>query len=327
MNNTRRVWFDRPCAQPTPVASQPFVVVNPLARRASSAVAEVVGQCDRLGIPIPRSLATTREQPGSAQARQALDSGADMVIVIGGDGTVRQVARELAGTDTRISIVALGSGNVLAYNLGLANHDLATKISIALTGPSVELDVGWANLQTASGQRFDEPFLTMAGIGRDAQTVARTRLSSKVRIGAAAYALHGVRQAIRPPLPMKVQLDDDQPESVLTWTVLAGLTRQAPGGVVVYPDARPDDGLMDVLQVPIRNPVQWLPVAAKGVLNPDLDVAVLRYQQAERLRVRPFDPLPAQLDGDVVNRVVAMDARIQPRGLRVQVPPECRDGA
>ena len=126
---------------------------------------------------------------------------------------------------------------------------------------------------------------------------------------------------------MKVQLDDDQPESVLTWTVLAGLTRQAPGGVVVYPDARPDDGLMDVLQVPIRNPVQWLPVAAKGVLNPDLDVAVLRYQQAERLRVRPFDPLPAQLDGDVVNRVVAMDARIQPRGLRVQVPPECRDGA
>ena len=92
-----------------------------------------------------------------------------MVIVIGGDGTVRQVARELAGTDTRISIVALGSGNVLAYNLGLANHDLATKISIALTGPSVELDVGWANLQTASGQRFDEPFLTLAGIGRDAQ--------------------------------------------------------------------------------------------------------------------------------------------------------------
>ncbi len=309
------------------MASQPFVVVNPLARRASSAVAEVVDQCDRLGIPIPRSLATTREQPGSAQARQALDSGADMVIVIGGDGTVRQVARELAGTDTRIGIVALGSGNVLAYNLGLANHDLGTKVSIALTGPSVQLDVGWASLHTASGQRYDEPFLTMAGIGRDAQTVARTRLASKVRIGAAAYALHGVRQAIRPPLPMKVQLDDDQPESVLTWTVLAGLTRQAPGGVVVYPDARPDDGLMDVLQVPIRNPVQWLPVAAKGVLNHNLDVAALRYQQAERLRVRPFDPLPAQMDGDVVNRVVAMDARIQSRGLRVQVPPECSDRA
>jgi len=242
------------------------------------------------------------------------------VLVIGGDGTVRQVARELAGTGIRLGIVALGSGNVLAYNLGLTSLDLRTKVAIALSGPSTELDVGWARLQTVDGRQLDEPFLTMAGIGRDAETVARTDLKAKVRIGAAAYALQGVRQATRPALPMQIKVDDQPERSIVSWSVLAGLIREAPGGLVVYPQARSDDGLMDVLEVPIRHWLQWLPVAAKGVIRPDMEVAALRYRRAERLRVRPADPAPVQLDGDVVTRVTSLQAWIQPRGLRVHLP-------
>lgn len=109
---TRQSWVASASMLETPAAVRPFVVVNPLARRASSAVAEVVGQCYRMGIDAPRSLATTREETGSQQARQAVEAGADVVLVIGGDGTVRQVARELAGTGIRLGIVALGSGNL-----------------------------------------------------------------------------------------------------------------------------------------------------------------------------------------------------------------------
>ena len=169
---TRQSWVASASMLETPAAVRPFVVVNPLARRASSAVAEVVGQCYRMGIDAPRSLATTREETGSQQARQAVEAGADVVLVIGGDGTVRQVARELAGTGIRLGIVALGSGNVLAYNLGLTSLDLRTKVAIALSGPSTELDLGWARLQTVDGRQLDEPFLTMAGIGRDAKSIA-----------------------------------------------------------------------------------------------------------------------------------------------------------
>lgn len=317
---TRQSWVASASVLGTPAAVRPFVVVNPLARRASSAVAEVVGQCYRMGIDAPRSLATSREEPGSQQARQAVEAGADVVVVIGGDGTVRQVARELAGTGIRLGVVALGSGNVLAYNLGLTSLDLRTKVAIALSGPSTELDLGWARLQTVDGRQLDEPFLTMAGIGRDAETVARTDLRAKVRIGAAAYALQGARQATRPALPMHVKVDDQPERAIVTWSVLAGLIRDAPGGLVVYPEARSDDGLMEVLEVPIKHWLQWLPVAAKGILSPDMDVAALRYRRAERLRVRPVNPAPVQLDGDVVTNVTSLQAWIQRRCLRVHLP-------
>ena len=75
---TRQSWVASASMLETPAAVRPFVVVNPLARRASSAVAEVVGQCYRMGIDAPRSLATTREETGSQQARQAVEAGADV---------------------------------------------------------------------------------------------------------------------------------------------------------------------------------------------------------------------------------------------------------
>ena len=160
----------------------------------------------------------------------------------------------------------------------------------------------------------------MAGIGRDAETVARTDLRAKVRIGAAAYALQGVRQATRPALPMHVKVDDQPERTIVTWSVLAGLIRDAPGGLVVYPQAQSDDGLMEVLEVPIKHGLQGLPVAATGILSPDMDVSALRYRRAERLRVRPVDPAPVQLDGDVVTHVTSLQAWIQPRCLRVHLP-------
>lgn len=309
-------------AQPTPLTAHPFVVVNPIARHASSAIAEIVRQCRTFGIPTPQSLATTPEEPGSSQARQAIEAGADLVIAIGGDGTVRQVVRELAGTDVRLGIIALGSGNVLAHNLGLTGLDMPGQIAVALSGPTAVLDVGWARLVKADGQVLDEPFLTMAGIGRDAQAIASTDRTAKMRLGWAAYALQGLAHAAHPPLPMRVQMDDLPGHDVDTWTVLAGITPTVPGGVTIYPDTQADDGFLDILEVPIRHPGQWVAVAVKGILHPRLPVSVLRYQKARRLRVRPIDPLPVQLDGDVVANVASLDARLRPRSLRVHVPAE-----
>ncbi len=299
---------------------RPFVVVNPLARRASSALAELVRQCRELGIESPRSVATTPDDPGTGQARRAIADGADLIVVIGGDGTVREVAREVAGTSTRLAIVALGSGNVLAHNLGLARLDLAEQVRVALTGRSALLDLGLARLTTADGHELEEPFLTMAGIGRDAETVANTELGSKLRWGWGAYALAGLRQALRPALAMQVSYDDEPPRSVLSWTILAGITPAAPGGVLIHRGAVADDGLFDVLEVPIRHPGQWLPVALKGLTHHGRRVAALRSRRAAKVVVRPVEPLPVQVDGDVVERVVRFETNLQPRTVRVQIP-------
>lgn len=308
-----------PLSVPRP--QRPFVIVNPRAHRASSAVAELVRQCRVAGIQTPTSLATTREEPGSAQARQAIAAAADLVIVIGGDGTIRQVARELAGTKLRMGVIALGSGNVLGHNLGLAGRELGYQVGVALGTHSALIDLGWARLTTGSGLVVDEPFCTMAGIGRDAQAVAATRFAAKRQLGWGAYVLAGLRHVWSRPLSMNVQIDDQAPRNTLTWTVLVGLTPLAPGGVVIYPDARADDGILHALEVPIRHPGQWLPVAVKGLVAPGLQARALRYHLAERVRVRPVEALPVQLDGDVIHDVVELSATVQTRALQVQIGP------
>lgn len=304
----------------TPPAVRPFIVVNPLSRRASTAIAEIVRQARRAGLDAPRSVATTPDDPGARQAREAIEAGADLVIVIGGDGTVREVVRELAGTSTRLAIIALGSGNVLAHNFGITQLDLAAQVEVALRGPSLELDLGWARLVDASGGTHLEPFCTMAGIGRDARAVADTDTRAKLRFGWAAYALAGMREALRSALPMRVQVDDEPPRHVDTWTVLAGLTPGAPGGITIHPDVELNDGLFDILEVPIKHVAQWLPVAIKGLWQPGRKVSALRYSRGERLRVQPDEPQPVQLDGDVFTDVTSLDAVIEPRCLRVHVP-------
>lgn len=306
-------------AEPAPPARRVAIVVNPQARHASSAIAELVGQCRARGLETPSSWPTTPDEPGALQARKAVASGAELVIAIGGDGTVRQVARSLAGTNSRLGIIALGSGNVLAHNLGLAGLPISEQVAVCLGGASAALDLGWAHGHTAAGDEFDEPFLTMAGIGRDAETVAHTEFAAKKRLGWFAYALAGAQQAVRPPIPMRVQLDDQPARDVCTWTVLAGITPIAPGGVLIHPNALADDGLLNVLEVPLTHLGQWLPVAVKGLTHHDRQVAALHYACAQRLQVWPSSPQPVQADGDVIEQVTWLEVSIQTRSVHIQL--------
>ncbi len=303
--------------EPAPPPRKVAIVVNPRAWRASTALAELLRRSRLLGLGLPEVLATTPESPGRDQAARAAHRGADLVVAIGGDGTLREVATSLAGTAICLGIIALGSGNVLAYNLGILGHDLADQAAIALTGPRAGLDVGWASCDSAA----PEAFLTMAGIGRDASAVARTRGRLKARLGPFAYGLAGLGEALRAAVPMRVQRDDEPARNLMTWTVLAGITPAAPGGILIHPDGLLDDGLLDVLEVPIRHPGQWLPVGWKGISHHRRPVPALRSRQAHRLFVQPAGPQPVQLDGDVFQRVHELRIDLAARALAVRIPP------
>ncbi len=310
----------RTSPQYAPLPIRVGIVVNPLSNHASSAISEIVRQCRDSNIETPRAYTTSAEDPGEGQARQCVADGADLVIAIGGDGTVREVAEALAGTDVRLGIIALGTGNVLASNLGLTKLSVGQQVATALRGPHTSLDLGQAHMRTTSGEEYTEPFLTMAGIGRDALAVQKTGIIAKKRTGWAAYALTGMVEALRPAIGMDVQLDDCDPVKTRCWTVLAGNTPAVLGGVLVYPGALADDGILEVLQVPLKRPDQWLPVAVKGLTGHDHPVGVLRYSSVSRLRVRPHQPLPVQVDGDVVEDVTELDVSVRKRCVQVQLP-------
>ena len=297
------------------------LIVNPVKSRASEAVARVCAACLQQGRQAPMVLETTPAAPGADQARAALAAGVTAVIAAGGDGTVREVASVLAGTGTPLGILPLGTGNLLARNLGLRPGDLALHVSIALEGKDRAIDVARADLRQAGGES-SHIFLVMAGLGLDARVVDATRDRLKRRLGWLAYGEASLRHLLHCSQRVTVQVDDQPEETRNVQTVLIGNCGLVPGGVRVFPQARPDNGVLEVVIAAPLTPLGWLPIAGSVLSGNRLGVATLQHRTAQVIEVRPASPTRMQLDGDVFPGVERARIHIEAGALRVRtVPP------
>lgn len=298
------------------------LVLKPVGRRGRRAhrlLAESLAAC---GAPPPLVLRTTIGSPGTIQTAALVRSGVDIVVVAGGDGTVRAAVPALAGTGVPLAVLPTGTANLFARNMGLSPRRLSTAVRTVLEGRQVACDIGqvWVRTITAPESQGPLPFLVMAGIGRDARTVAATGLRLKAGLGWLAYLAAGAREALQPGVTMLVDLVGEARERRL-WTVLFGNLPQIPGGIAVFPDARPDDGLLECLAVPLRHAGQWLPVACHGLFGRPRRTGALEYSRVAQARILPAEPQPVQLDGDVVPDVVELEIGVAAGALRVLLPP------
>lgn len=166
------------------------VVINPMKSPGGDFKSAVHLMCTEEGWGEPLWLETSEEDPGSGQARKAMESGADVVMAAGGDGTVRCVAGALAGTGTPMGIVPLGTGNLLARNLGIVLADPLRACRDILNGANTKIDVALATLDHAKERHL---FLVAAGLGYDAAIMADTKDQLKDRVGWLAYVEAGIR--------------------------------------------------------------------------------------------------------------------------------------
>ncbi|MCL2653899.1 MAG: hypothetical protein FWD63_08970 [Propionibacteriaceae bacterium] len=295
------------------------LIVNPNLKAAAPAVRAVRAASRLKDWDEPLVLQTTVARPGQEQTWDALDASVDRIIVAGGDGTVRLVAGALAesGELTGLGIMATGAANIVARNLGLYPGPLETAAMAALTGRRCPLSVSWVAFRRKAHAGDITPMLAVAGIGRDGEAIAATQPWMKRNGGWLAYAATGARQALRPAIPMKVTIDDGPTETVRAWSVLAANLPRLPMGVVAFPGAAPGSDAMQVLQVRLKNPAEWLPVAVKGLTHHDASVPALSYSPAQRLMVEPGRPMPVQIDGDLVPDVAAMSVTLQPAAIFV----------
>ncbi|MHA7134710.1 diacylglycerol/lipid kinase family protein [Oerskovia turbata] len=121
-------------------------VANP-SKPAVAALERTVRQvCAEADLPEPLWLETTIEDPGVGQTREALARGADVVVAVGGDGTVRAVAEGMVGTGKPMGLIPLGTGNLLARNLDLPIADPDEALRIVVAGADRVIDVGWARV-------------------------------------------------------------------------------------------------------------------------------------------------------------------------------------
>lgn len=301
------------------------LVLNPRTGRAVRARARLDRSLEQAGAARATVLTTTVASPGAAQAAQLLEAGVDLVAVAGGDGTVREVVSALTGTGVPMAILPAGTANLFARNLGLRARRPGTALEALFGGHDLALDVGQAwvrTLQDPGLRRGPLPFLVMAGIGRDARTVAATSQRLKGLLGWLGYLAAGAAEALRPALPMRVELDG-RSRQLRTWTVLFGNFPRIRAGIAVFPQARPDDGTLDALVVPVQRLLDWIGVATYGLLGRPRRVRMLEYSRTVRARVVPETPQPVQLDGDVVPDVLELDIGVAAGALVVRVP-QCR---
>ncbi|GGC02800.1 diacylglycerol/lipid kinase family protein [Cellulomonas carbonis] len=312
-----------------------------------------VQACAARYLPEPMWFDTTAEDPGIGQAREAIEKGAQLVVAVGGDGTVRAVAEGLSGTGVAMGLLPQGTGNLLARNLDIPLTDVEEMLRIALTGDDLAIDVGWLTVvrdesdvrddiaeadpeavapeetpaDTAEPAR-DHIFLVMAGLGFDAAVMGDTDEDLKAKVGWFAYFLAGAKHLRGRRMRVAMSVDGEPWRAARLRSIVFGNVGRLPGGITLIPGAEANDGVLHVGALDARGGILgWLQLFSEVSMQrfgfrTELPNRIGRidHVNAREVRVRSRDPQPVQVDGDTIGEALEVAAKIQERALVVRVP-------
>lgn len=284
-------------------------MLNPARVRDAARVADRCGAAAAAAGWEPLILQTTVTDPGTALARDAAAAGAGLVFAVGGDGTVRACAAALAGTTVPLAIVPRGTANLAARALRVP-HRLDAALATGFGRRELRID-----LATADGI----PFVAMAGLGVDAAVVGATPPGLKTRAGWLAYAALGARHAHGRHAAFGISLDG-APLACEARSVVVGNAGLLPGGFVLLPDARLDDGRLDVGILAPSSVLGWGRVAHRVLTGSRREDTALRRYRARHVEIRADRDLPRQVDGEVIAPARALTVTVLPGALLVRVP-------
>jgi diacylglycerol kinase (ATP) len=191
-----------------------FLIYNPASgrkrQRRADDISRIVAVFHAAGIKV-ETCPTTHAGSAIQQSREAAAAGFDTIVACGGDGTANEVLNGLmaSGTDAALGLVPLGSGNLLASDLGLPDDPVAATRKLLSYAPRAFRP---GIVQSQRDGRIDKRyFIVAAGVGADAELMYRTAVKSKERWGRNAYFLEMARMAFRGGYPMfQIEWEDEQ---------------------------------------------------------------------------------------------------------------------
>jgi diacylglycerol kinase family enzyme len=305
-----------------------LVIVNPNAsksrdgdrRRALVEKLNVV--LTRRDATAPRIVETRVQDETRPAVDAALAEGVGMVVGVGGDGTLRDIAASLSGTGVPLGVVPAGTANQLASVLGVPLSMEEAAVALETARPRT-IDLGEVTLRLI-GEPESTTIMTIGcGAGLDARIMATTPPGWKQRVGRWAYLVQGLKLVARLDVaPYRLTLDGRTIETDASIALVGNMGRLLPGILDLRLPIVPDDGLLDLIVVGARGPIQGIRVLADQLRRTSLGGGSgsdsLRLRGRE-ITIEADSPLPLEVDGDYVGEGSLL-ARVMPGALDVMVP-------
>jgi len=252
------------------------------------------------------------EQSGHGQvlAREALADGASLVIAWGGDGTINEVASEVAFRDVSFGVIPSGSGNGLARELKIpCNVDQAFVTAFGRTERVID-----------AGDIEGRLFFNIAGIGLDAQVAHEFAVDGLSRRGFARYIEIASKHLFSfQPGEYRIVADGAVTETRALVIAIAN-GRQYGNGALIAPDSRIDDGRLDIIVVGERSALKaiaQMPMLFSGRIG---QVSGITMTPAHEVTITSTGRMIYHADGEPCVGGTSVHARIRPQALRVRVP-------
>ena len=245
----------------------------------------------------------------SALAKEAADEGADIVVAVGGDGTVNEVARAIVHTSTALGIIPCGSGNGLARHL-LIPLDFRKAIGVINQCEIHDLDYGVIN---------DMPFFCTCGMGFDAFISLKFAMSGKR--GPITYAENVLKEGLKYKPETYIIENENGKQQYEAFLISCANASQYGNNAYIAPQASMSDGLLDVI---IMEPFDILEAAQVSIdmFNKTLDKnSKIKTFKASRLHIHRSNPGVIHYDGDPIMTGADVDVSIEKGGIKIVVNP------
>ena len=246
-------------------------------------------------------------------AKECANEGIDIVVAIGGDGTVNEVARSLVHTQTALGIIPCGSGNGLARHLCLP-LDIKKAIQIINACKIEAFDYGVIN---------DLPFFCTCGMGFDA--FISLKFAEAGKRGPVTYLENVLKEGlVYRPETYEVE-DESGTKQYKAFLIACANASQYGNNAYIAPGATMQDGELDVIIMEPFNALDAPQVAADLFMKTLTNNSKIKTFRTKRLHITRSEPGAIHYDGDPIMTGKDIDVHIEPQGIRILTNPEQKE--
>ncbi len=253
-------------------------------------------------------------------AHEAVQQGINVVVVVGGDGTINEVIQELAGSETALGVLPSGTVNIWAREVGIPLDNEKARDTL-INGQERRIDLGKIN---------DRYFLLMVGIGIDGEVTQVVEKKPGKRFGVLGYLLIGIWLGLGYPAYRALLQMDGRELKVNALQIVIGNTQLYAGAVKYTWEAKCDDGLLDVCIVRKRSVFGRIMVFISFLLDDKRRYHWVHYETGASIKIHTRHPIAIQIDGDSMGYTYQDDPpttiTVAPAALKVIVPQHLPPG-